>query len=59
MSECSVSSGLGDDEIVSSSSETMTNPAMTAPIITALLMQVKCHGIWRDAGGLRQPVKEL
>jgi hypothetical protein len=43
-SGCSVSSGFGDDEIVSNSNETMSNPAMTAPIIMTAVVQLACHG---------------
>jgi hypothetical protein len=40
-SEDSTSSGFGEDEIVSSNRETMTNPAMTAPTITIIGKQSK------------------
>jgi hypothetical protein len=42
-SDGSTSSGFGDEEIVSSSKETMTNPAMTAPTITTSDKQSKCQ----------------
>ncbi len=42
-SGCSASSGFGDDEIVSRSRETMTNPAMTAPTTTHFVKQLTCQ----------------
>ena len=44
----SASSVFGDDEIVSNSNETMSNPAMAAPMIT--LIEVQLEGHMRGAG---------